>query len=274
MTEERRKKGEQDRALAKLLRFALRGPVRIEPGAGPGTARLCGPAGALDMSADGLARAQGLGLLIRGGDDRWIAAGEARAFLRRALAKGVEDGFQQQHRDTVAATIIDDGGKSTRVERNLSESPLSALARLKEKSGAAYFPREAIDAGERLAADFDRAGLQPRVTASWEPRLSARPRGQVGGSRDLADSAAAARGRIDAAVKAMGPELAGAALDVCCFGKGLETVERERQWPARSAKLLLRAALQALARHYWPPLPAVRPRPHHWGTEDFRPELP
>lgn len=45
---------------------------------------------------------------------------------------------------------------------------------------------------------------------------------------DLADSAIAARVAVNRALEAMGPELAGVALDVCCFMKGLETVERER----------------------------------------------
>lgn len=220
-----------------------------------------------------LGHAVSLGL-VRRSADFVQATGEARSFLRRTLvAAGMEegDGFAGQHGDLVETTVEIDGARQ-KVSRNLDESPLSSISRLKDKAGSAFFPPQAIDAGERLLDDFTRAQLQPRITSSWEPRLSSRGKGEAGGLADIAASAIEARRRFGRAMEAMGPELAGVAADVCCFGKGLELVERERQWPVRSAKLMLRTALLALARHYAPPpRQTMRRNNHHWGTEDFRP---
>ncbi len=214
-----------------------------------------------------------LGLVeIDGGMIR--ASAEARSFLRRALSE-VEDGFIAQHGEIAAGVAEIDGARHP-VRRNLDDSPLSSVARLKDRDGRPYMSDEAIGAGERLAADFTRGQLQPRITASWEPRLSARSRGAGGipaGGHDIADSAIAARKRFGEAVDALGPELSGVAMDVCCFAKGLELIERERQWPARSAKLMLRAALLSLARHYAPPPERPTRRTHRWGDTDYRPKI-
>jgi hypothetical protein len=254
-----------EKALVRLVRHAMQGRQPVEPAA-DGSVRI----GAEQRSypAALLAEAVSLGLVSRAG--RLLeATPEARSFLRRAKADS-EEACLAQHRDLEKATVEIDGMRQT-VNRNLEESPLSALGRLKGRGGELFFPVEAIDAGDRLLADFTRAQLQPRVTASWEPRLSARAKGGSGGMADIAASAMEARRRFGRAMEAMGPELSGVAADVCCFGKGLELVERERQWPARSAKLMLRTALMTLSRHYAPPPATSRRAAHHWGTEDFRP---
>jgi hypothetical protein len=258
------------RALARLLRFALASAPLSRVTAPDGELRLVDAAGSgRPVSAALLAEALRRGLMEER-DGRLHASVSARAFLRRAAADEEEEAYSAQHRELVSQTVPLGTGRE-RVRRNLLESPLGPLSRLKERDGSAYFPPDAIAAGERFASEFERAGLQPRITSTWEPRLSQAPRRRSAADTTISDSAAAARHRFGRVLDALGPELSGVALDVCCFGKGLELVERERRWPARSAKLMLRTALTALARHYAPP--PTRPRSRHWGTEDYRPEM-
>lgn len=256
------------RQIRQILRRALAAPlltctISPEAGADRRSTISAGTAPAL------IARLVSDGLLApspRG----FVATPQTAAWLRRDLCDLPDEAHASQHR-TVAVETLDmpDGRQVAR--RNLQESPLFPLLRLKEKDGRPFLSEEALAAGERLAADFDFAGLQPRITASWEPRLASRSTGAPPAAVELTDNRLSARSRVTRAMEAMGPELSGVALDVCCFGKGLETVERERQWPARSAKLMLRAALLSLARHYTPPPPKSRSR--HWGDEGFRPEM-
>jgi hypothetical protein len=213
-------------------------------------------------------RAVAAGLVSR---NRARLAPAARSFLRRLVAEA-EETFLGQHADIVTRTAEIDGRRQA-VRLNLSESPLGPLSRLKDRDSDPFLPADAVAAGDWVAADFDRAQLQPRVTASWEPRLSSRGKGERGGMADMTDSAVAVRSAVNRAIEAMGPELSGVALDVCCFMKGLELVERERQWPARSAKLMLRTALLSLARHYSPPSKPCHAPTQHWGAEGYRPEM-
>ncbi len=79
------------------------------------------------------------------------------------------------------------------------------------------------------------------------------------------------------ALDAVGPEMSGILVDVCCLARGLEAAERSLGWPQRSGKLVLQIALTQLARHYGMvrTLPDAR-RPasiRHWGVDDYRPQV-
>jgi hypothetical protein len=237
-----RKAAAERKLIRRLLRQALEGPLRFD--AAPADRSAAGTAGTAGSGRDLLSdvdpallrRLVADGLLARG-PKGLVATQETAAWLRRALCDAAAEPFLDQHRvlETVTVTLPEGKGSA---RRNRAQSPLFPVERLKDREGRPFLPADALAAGERLAEDFQRGGLQPRVTASWEPRLSSRSGGALPARAELADSALGARHRVSAAIAAMGPELSGVALDVCCFGKGLETVERERQWPARSAKLL------------------------------------
>jgi hypothetical protein len=260
--------GKVERQLARLLRFLGNGGCRMSDEGG--SVRLVRPDGAETVVAsDIVASCQRRGLAVQRGE-RLFATREARAWLRRFMAAR-DEAFLDQHR-SVARVEIGTGEARESLRLNLAATPLSALGRLKDRAGEAWLSPDALAAGERLARDFHYGALQPRVTQSYEPRVGEPSRPGPGGAAELRDSVVAARLRVSSAVEAMGPDLAGVALDVCCFEKGLETVERERLWPPRSAKLMLRTALLQLHRHYNPPAPPPKRRSHAWGAKGFRPE--
>lgn len=250
-----------------LRKLAQRRSVLVAPGAamaGDAVALVrAGAARGTVVRAD-FDRARRLGLVeaVPGGEG-WRLSAKGRDAVRRLTSAGDE------HAHVAVSGPL----------QKLDESPLAWLRQRRGKDGAALISEAQFMAGERLRADFTFAHLGPRVTANWDAALgaSAGRRSGPGGGAEMSDQVLAARERIARALKAVGPELAGILLDVCCFLKGIEDAERSVGWPQRSGKVVLQLALSALARHY-----GIEParaegaaprRPLHWGAADYRPSI-
>jgi hypothetical protein len=161
--------------------------------------------------------------------------------------------------------------------RTLHEAPLAWLRRRRDKDGQPLISEAQYAAGERLAADYRRAQISRRVTSDWSGVAASRGsrRGAPDAGVELSDAAVAARERVNRAIAAVGSELAGILIDVCCHETGLESAERAQRWPQRAGKVVLQLALTSLARHYG--LIAAERSPftrlRHWGDEGYRPTI-
>ena len=161
----------------------------------------------------------------------------------RGNAGNDADRFRRAHQERVVVE-----GPEGPVEIDLTESPLRWLASRKDAAGRPFLSPTEVEAGERFRRDFTLAGLSPRLGVTWAAPVSGgRP---AGAGPDYADVVLAAKQRLDRAIAAVGPDFASLLLDVCGFLKGLEEAERERRWPLRAGKVVLKLALGALARSY------------------------
>ena len=146
------------------------------------------------------------------------------------------------------AVACTDGRYGVPLHTNQKESPLLWLARRKNSQGIAHVSPAQLLAGERLRQDYTQAGMTPKMTANWSGLPVAGPVTASGlhESERMLD----ARQRVRSALEACGSPQAGLLLDICCFLKPLEQVERDRGWRARTGKYALVKALICLAQHY------------------------
>ena len=172
---------------------------------------------------------------------------EGSAYLTRALALSMP--MAAQHRDMQVRRLSDAAGDMQALSVNLNESPLAWLRKRKDASGKAMLSDAQFAAGEKLRHDFERAQLQPKITASWD-MSRAQVQNGLPPTGDFSEGTLAAKARVSKALGAIGPELSGVLTDICCFLKTLSAVEIERRWPARSAKVVLSLALDRLSEHY------------------------
>lgn len=197
--------------------------------------------------------------------------GEGASVARRLAAPAGVAPLLAQHGEFVPRSL-EPGAQPVLV--NEAESPLGWLARRKGRDGAPFLESAQVEAGERFRRDVEIAQIRQRVTSDWSGAAGSGRRGPQ--DLNVSDLAIAARQRLERAGAAVGAELNNLLLDVCGLQKGLETVERERCWPPRSAKVVLKIALDRLAAHYGLASQARGPesgRLRNWGAADYRPGI-
>ncbi|PVA05948.1 DUF6456 domain-containing protein [Thalassorhabdomicrobium marinisediminis] len=141
------------------------------------------------------------------------------------------------------------GGGAKAIRAPVQESPVVALARRKDQSGAPFLNRAMVRAAERLREDYEIAQIGRHDRGSsrpdWEGILKAvethapvtMPEGDI--ARFVTE-----------ALSFLGPGLSEVAFRCCCLLDGLETCEKQMGWAARSGKVVLRIALQRLVLFY------------------------
>ncbi len=234
-------KDEPSRAAIHLLRRMARGHARLVP--------LDGGDYALKMQSKPIATRVDAVVVEEFRKRGWLAPRPPDALVLSEAGEGVflraqasEDPFAAQHQLRRISRIQTAEGERD-VMRNDGESPLGWMAR-----------RNIVDAmqfaaGERLRRDFTLAQLAPRLGVDLSAPVVLGSRGANAGA-NVSDTAIDARRRFSAAMKGVGPGLSDLLFDVCCHLLGLEEAERAKGWPQRSAKVVLRIALDRLAAHY------------------------
>ncbi len=180
---------------------------------------------------------------------RMLAVGENRA--RDVSENGFAEAqtpFADRHR-VWGEKPVAKAGRPSRVRYNMAESPLTALARRRDRDGKPFLSDDLVRAGERLREDFELAQMGTRVTQDWDRFLTGPAKGSATGAGPLGGPQGA-RDRVAAALADLGPGLSDVVLRCCCYLEGLEIAEKRMGWSARSGKIVLRIALHRLRRHY------------------------
>lgn len=199
----------------------------------------------------------------------WGVSQLGRARLRRAEA--ADSPYRSQHQALAMRETPGDDGTATVVRINHAESPLAWLASHKDRKGNPLISPEQFAAGERMRRDFTLANLPPRVTAMWGMPIHHPGRSSSSDSANMNDTMMDAKDRLWAAFDAVGPDLGGILLQICCHLHGLAHAEKQLGWPARAGKVVLGIALDRLAAHYGINLAAGMPKnqleARRWGVE-------
>lgn len=202
------------------------------------------------ISAAGRAALRSLGK-ADGGLPRARDFSDAKPVDGQGMAEGAATfDHADRHRVWQDRTLSDpDDNTPRRMRVNIAESPLLLLARRRDAKGNAFLDPRLVAAGEQLREDFELAQMGPRITQNWQRFMTAGIDSGTFGASSSGGSDSA-RNRVAEALRELGPGMGDLVLRVCCYLEGLEMTERRLGWSARSGKVVLKLALERLARHY------------------------
>ncbi len=188
----------------------------------------------------------------------------SKGWLKRKMASKQEQ-YCDQHRNVK----INRKG----VKLNINESPISRLTLTSAKKDP-YLKAHHIEAAKRFSQLFERANLRSKITMSYNDGQLVSSKNSYNVKTDISDLAIDARKKVGQLLTNLPNDCASIIIDVCGYEKGLQTIESERGWPRRSAKLVLRIGLEQLAQNFGLSQQAIgkeRNKPSHWLEEQSRP---
>ncbi len=159
-------------------------------------------------------------------------------------------------RNWLQRQLCADGKPSPRRERavrgaeqasiNPGESVVATLA-VSRNGAAPFLLAHHVQSAERVRFLVERSQMIQRTTMSYDPTRTPQSSSKGTSPFDYGGAALDARRELRRILDPLPADCAGVLIDVCGFLKGLQTIEFERKWPRRSAKLVLRIGLDQLA---------------------------
>ncbi len=177
-----------------------------------------------------------------------IAQAENQARVNNE-AGNAEPNTSFNNRSNTGQETCNSATETRRIRYSATDSPLISLARRRDRDGKPFLKDSLVRAGERLREDFELAQIGPQVGQNWDRFLTGR-QSEISAGSTFGNGSAEARDRLTRALSELGPGLSDIAIRCCCHLEGLEQAEKRMGWSARSAKIVLRIALQRLKRHY------------------------
>lgn len=178
----------------------------------------------------------------------WLLSGPGRARVRRDAAEAHP--FLEQHAPVVPRPVIEADGEIRYARGTDPGGPVARLLRL-TADGAGFFSGREIAAARQIWSDFEggQRGLLRGSDLEAAPKSGA-ARGPGSGQEAAMLAGLAARDSVREALEALPRPFAAAVRAFCLDETGLEALERQSRWPARSGKVVLKLALELLADHY------------------------